>query len=171
MINKLITSDPHAQILYCGMKAGEQDILVELVLNVFNEFVAPQYSNEGIAEFKKFVNSEAVESRFKDGNIFILAKDGQKTVGIIEMRNNSHIALLFVDKACQRQGVAKELVRRAVAVCVERERELEKITVNSSLNAYSAYRSIGFKGEKSVKTVKGIQFIPMELEFYNNNFS
>ena len=164
MVNESYISNPYTQISYCGMKEGEQDIVVDLVLNVFNEFVAPQYSDEGVNEFNKFVNAEAVEARFKAGNIFILAKDGDKTVGLIEMRNNSHIALLFVDKSYQHQGIAKKLVRRAVAVCLDRDRELNKITVNSSPNAYIAYRSIGFKGERTVKTVNGIQFVPMELD-------
>ena len=69
------------------MEAGEQNIVVDLVLNVFNEFVAPQYSDEGIEEFKKFVNAKAVENRYKDGNIFILAKDEDKTVGVIGFGN------------------------------------------------------------------------------------
>ena len=158
------------QISYVPMKAGEQDIAVDLVLRVFNDFVAPQYPEEGIEEFKKYVNSEAVGNRLKDGNIFILAKDGNKTVGIIEMRNNSHIALLFVERDCQRQGIAGELVRRAIAVCLEMNPQPDKITVNSSPNAYDAYYSIGFRGERAVKTVNGIQFIPMELDLINNHF-
>ncbi len=170
MINKLRISSPHAQISYCQMEAGEQDIVVNLVLDVFNEFIAPQYPDEGVNEFKKFVNAEGMKNRLKAGNIFILAKDGKKTVAIIEMRDNSHIALLFVDKAYQRQGIARELIRRAIAVCLERNSQLKSITVNSSPNAYDAYYSIGFKGERTVKTVNGIQFIPMELVFDNNNF-
>ena len=151
------------------MEAGEQDIAVDLVLNVFNEFVAPQYPDEGIAEFKKYVNTEAVEKRFADGNIILLAKDTGKAVGIIEMRNSSHISLLFVDKAYQCRSIARELVRRAAAVCLERNPQLKKITVNSSPNAFDAYSSMGFSGERTAKTVNGIQFIPMELEINNNS--
>jgi len=149
------------------MEAGQQNIVVDLVLNVFNEFVAPQYSTEGVEEFNKFVTVEAVESRFKAGNIFILAKDEEKVVGIIEMRGNSHIALLFVEKAYQFQGIARELVHRAIIICLERNPQLIKITVNSSPNAYDAYYSIGFRGEKIIKTVNGIQFIPMEWKLKN----
>ena len=153
-----------SQISYFQMEAGQQNIVVDLVLNVFNEFVAPQYSSEGISEFTKFLNIEEVGNRFKAGNIFTLAKDGDKIVGIIEMRNNSHIALLFVEKDYQFKGIARELIRRAIIICLERDQQLKKITVNSSPNAYDAYKSIGFKGERTVKTVNGIQFIPMELE-------
>jgi hypothetical protein len=35
-------------------------------------------------------------------------KDEDKLVGIIEMRNNSHIALLFVGKDYQHQEIAGE---------------------------------------------------------------
>ncbi len=158
------------QITFRGMNPGEDARVVEFVLKVFAEFIAPRYSDEGVAEFRKYVNVNALGDRFRSGNPIVLAESGAETVGVIEMRDDRHIALLFVEKAYQRQGIAKELVRRAIQTCRLRNRELKKITVNSSPNAFDAYRRIGFAGAREEKTVNGICFIPMELAIENSRF-
>jgi GNAT superfamily N-acetyltransferase len=146
------------------MKQGEEAVVVDLVLSVFSEFVALQFSNEGIAEFKNFATKKALLDRLKSGSLFIVAQYEQEIIGMIEMRDNSHIALLFVKNTYQKKGIAKKLLQKAIAHCKNRNHHIKKITVNASPNAYDAYLHIGFKGEKTVKTVNGIQFIPMEFE-------
>jgi GNAT superfamily N-acetyltransferase len=155
------------------MKLGEETDIVDLIVRVFHEFVAPQYSREGVTEFRKFVRAEDLADRFKAGNPIILAQSEGKIVGAIEMRENSHIALLFVEKSHQQNGIAKELCRRAIEVCRKRNQNLQRITVNSSPNASSAYQKIGFICVGNEKTVNGIRFFPMELllENYDNSQS
>lgn len=150
------------------MKQGEEPLVVDLVLKVFTEFVAPQYSSEGIAEFRKFVNVNALEDRFVAGNPIILAESGRKIIGVIEMRDNSHIALLFIEKAFQRMGIAKKLINEGIKTCKKRNQNIYRFTVNSSPNAFDAYDNIGFKGSWSEKAVNGIRFIPMVLVIDNN---
>lgn len=147
------------------MKPGEEPLVVDLVLRVFTEFVAPQYSREGIAEFEKFVCINALAERSQAGNPVLLATSGQTIHGVIEMRENSHIALLFVEKSRQRNGIARELVRKAIEICRERNPDIRRITVNSSPNACEAYKKFGFRsiGEETVQN--GIRYIPMELSF------
>jgi GNAT superfamily N-acetyltransferase len=145
------------------MEHGEEAEIVDLVLRVFNEFVAPHYSQEGVAEFKKFVNAEALADRLRAGNIFLLAESGQKIISIMEMRENRHIALLFVEKFHQRKGIAKEIIQRSIGICGQRKADLKKITVNSSPNAFGAYQKIGFQAVEGEKVKNGIRFVPMEL--------
>lgn len=95
------------QILYRPMKPGEETAVIDLVLEVFDEFVAPQYDNEGVTEFRKYVRADALSDRLKQGNIIELAEFEGKIIGVIEMRENSHIALLFVEKSHQRQGISR----------------------------------------------------------------
>lgn len=152
-----------AQISFRPMKQGEEADVVDLVLRVFDEFVAPQYSQEGVAEFKKFVNADALADRIQAENILILAESGQRIISVIEIRENSHIALLFVERFHQRKGIAKELIQRAIGICRQRKPDLEKITVNSSPNAFDAYQKIGFKAIEGENLKNGIRFIPMEL--------
>lgn len=161
----------NAPIFYRAMKAGEEAIVVDLVLKIFDEFVAPQYSQEGVAEFKKFVCADVLVDRLRAGNIVLLAELRKRIVGVIEIRENSHIALLFVEKSHQRMGIAKELIRKSIKICKERKSDIQKITVNSSPNAFTAYQNIGFKKIEEEKVVNGIRFIPMELILNNHGRS
>lgn len=154
----------NTKLSFREMKQGEETDVVDLVLNVFTEFVAPHFSTEGVLEFKKFVNEPAIHERLQSGNPIIVAILKNDIIGVIEMRDHSHIALFFVEKAYQKKGVAKKLLCEAIKICRERNPDIQKITVNSSPNAYAAYQNFGFKGEDVVKTVNGIRFIPMEFE-------
>jgi GNAT superfamily N-acetyltransferase len=145
------------------MKSGEENDVVNLVLEVFDDVVAPQYNNEGITEFRKYAHADALADRLKQGDIVELAAFEGKIIGVIEMRENSHIALLFVKKAHQRQGIARELLGRAIDICRKRKPDLQKITVNSSPNAVGAYHKMGFTDIEDEKVVNGIRFVPMEL--------
>jgi hypothetical protein len=61
------------------------------------------------------------------------------------------------------------LLCEAIKVCRDKKPDIQKITVNSSPNAYAAYQKLGFKGESAVKTVNGIRFIPLELAINHNS--
>ena len=150
-------------ISYRTMKHGEETAIVDLVLRVFAEFIAPQYSQEGIAEFKKFACTNALADRFRAGNLILLAESGQGIIGVIEIRENDHVAKLFVEKSHQRKGIAKELLLRSIEICRKRKPDINRITVNSSPNAFGAYQKMGFKAMGDEKVVNGIRFIPMEL--------
>jgi GNAT superfamily N-acetyltransferase len=158
-----------SKISFRQMQPGEETDVVELVLDVFSEFVAPEFSSEGVLEFKKFVNEAVLVERFNSGNPIIVANFKKEIIGVIEIRDNSHIALLFVKKPYQKKGVAKKLIQEAIETCKGKNQNIKKLTVNSSPNAYAAYHHIGFTGEKTVQTVNGIRFIPMELGVGNND--
>ena len=150
-------------ISYRSMQPGEAPAVVDFVLKIFNEFVAPHFSREGIDEFKQFVRSDDMLDRFKDGNPILLAELERRIIGVIELREDSHIALLFVDKAYQRRGIARELIRRSIAICRKHNPQLRTLTVNASPNAYTAYQTIGFERTDDEMVVNGIRFIPMAL--------
>ncbi len=95
--------------------------------------------------------------------MIVVALVKSQIIGIIEMRNDSHIALFFVEKSYQKRGVAKKLLFEALKECRKRNQKIQRITVNSSPNAYVAYQRLGFKGKNSVETANGIRFIPLEL--------
>lgn len=155
-------------ITFRPMKPGEEACVVDLILRVFTKFVAHQFSQEGIAEFKKFIRSDALSERMRAGNIMLLAESGHKIIGFIEVRENNHIALLFVESLYQCRGVGKELIRRSIKICKSRKPELHRITVNSSPNAYNAYQKYGFIATDDEKVKNGIRFIPMALILENN---
>ena len=150
-------------ISYRMIKSGEESAVSSFVLEVFNEFVAPLFAEEGVEEFNRYTSADAITGRIENGNMLLVAEAEDEIVGIIEVRENNHVGWLFVDKRFQRTGVGRHLLKNAVELCKERDNTVNRITVNSSPNAVAAYRRFGFRAVEDEKTVNGIRHTPMEL--------
>ena len=100
------------------MKPGEEAGVIDLVTKVFNESVAPLYSQAGAAEFLKYAQIDELTERIRTGNFVLLAKSGNDILGVIEVRENNHVAMLFVAKSHQKKGIGKELLKRAIEIAV-----------------------------------------------------
>jgi GNAT superfamily N-acetyltransferase len=149
-------------ISYRFMNKGEEAKVCSLMEKVFNEFVAPDYGVEGINEFFKFANPLALADRGGSEQVVVVAEQGSDLVGIIEMRECEHIAMLFVSS--RQKGIAKELINRAVEECRKRQPEIKRITVNSSPFAEPIYSKMGFKQTGPFQEKNGITFVPMILD-------
>ena len=146
------------------MEAGEEQQVCDLVVRVFTDFVAPLYSPEGVHEFLTYAaDPDRLRDRLQANHFVLVAELQERIVGAIEIRNNDHISLFFVDGESQRKGIGKELWRRALDICLANRPGLSKITVHSSPNAVAAYRRLGFQAEGPEQTVNGIRFVPMAL--------
>jgi GNAT superfamily N-acetyltransferase len=127
---------------------------------VFDEFESPDYAEEGIREFKEFIEYDSVMQRCEKGEMsFWGCFDGAALVGITATRDTNHISLLFVKKEYHRRGIARGLFNAVKKNC-ERE-NIKIITVNSSPYAKEAYRRMGFEGASEEKIKNGIRYIPM----------
>lgn len=72
-----------------------------LVRRVFAEFEAPDYAQEGIDVFHRFIAPEALTEQFRTGALKLWGAFRQDTLaGVAAVRNRSHISLLFVDASC-----------------------------------------------------------------------
>lgn len=149
-------------IHYRFMKKGEEGRAFALIEKVFNEFVAPDYEQDGVDEFFRFANPQAMAGRRGPEQIVIIAEKGEDIVGVIEMRSSNHIAMLFVGN--RGEGIAKGLFKKAVKVCLNRHPDIKTITVNSSPFAESIYSKMGFKTTGPVQKKNGIIFVPMACE-------
>ena len=128
---------------------------LELVWKVFLEFEAPDYTKEGIAEFKKTIDDKTWIEKRK----FLGAFDDDKIVGVIATFETSHIALLFVDGNYHRKGIGRKLFET-----VKKQNYKGFFTVNSSPYAHDVYKHFGFCDTDTEQVVKGLRFIPMKLE-------
>jgi hypothetical protein len=82
-------------ISYQGMQPGEEAAVCELVHAVFDRLVAPQFSQQGIDEFRKYVRPEALAERAREGHKVILAREGDALLGMIEIREAKQIFAAF----------------------------------------------------------------------------
>jgi len=147
------------------MKHGEEGLVCRLAVGVFNEFVAPLYSQEGVSEFLRYIDPDLLSKRAKSNHFVLMAESDNKLVGIIEVRDFNHISLLFVLREVQRKGIAKQLLDEALKTCSQHNPNLPHITVYSSPNSVEAYENLGFRSEGSEELDRGIRYIPMKLQF------
>ena len=91
---------------------------------------------------------------------YLLAYAGPQLAGVIAIRDGSHLFHLFVERAHQRQGLARTLWERALHELGAPESQ-GAFTVNSSLAAVPVYRALGFLPAGSIRSVHGISFLPM----------
>ena len=151
-------------ITYRPMGPGEEKEVCDLVNRVFDEFVGPGYAEQGVLEFRNYVQPEALLERCQTTDFVLVATALDKIVGMIEIRANEHLSLLFVDRQYQGQGISRELLRRALDLCRRARPTLARLTVNSSPYAVSIYEKLGFEQVEPEKVVNGIRFIPMVLK-------
>ena len=149
------------------MKINELEETMKLVKRVFDEFEAPYYTIEGIENFYKFANYDNIKKQLnKNMKIFIM-KDDNKIVGMIAVKDYSHIALLFVDKKYHRKKIATKLLEEAKFYCRKNNKNIKEITVNSSICGIKFYHAKGFKDTDALQKIDGIIFTPMKLDIYN----
>lgn len=143
------------------MKINEALMVETLIKNVFDIFVGPDYSQEGVDTFYEFVDSMNIVDRLCNQMHKVLVakdKEQQEIIGIIETRDNSHICLLFVDPKYHKQGIAKQLFAEAF------NNLGEELTVNASPYAVPIYERLGFCKVSRELVKNGITYIPMIKE-------
>ncbi|MCX6653928.1 MAG: GNAT family N-acetyltransferase [Candidatus Bathyarchaeota archaeon] len=152
------------EIIFREIHQGEEAKVYRMIVDCFNEFIAPEYSDDGVTEFEKYVEPNRIQKRLTECNFIIVALKHERIIGVIEVRSNNHIALLFVKKEHQHRGIAKKLLELAVSKCKQRKSDVSVIEVNSSPFAVPFYEKLGFMKVKSEQLVNGIRFTPMTLK-------
>ncbi|MDD2468898.1 MAG: GNAT family N-acetyltransferase [Desulfobulbus sp.] len=145
------------------MQPGQEDVVINIVKEAFNKSVALGYTQEGIEEFYKFANENSLAERSKHHNFTIIGHQEGKAVGIIEIKDYCHISMFFVKPTYQKKGYGKALFNEAIFVITENSNGVNKLTVNSSLNAAPSYERLGFKTTSEEQCFNGIRFIPMDF--------
>jgi len=136
---------------------------LDLVNDVFSEFVAVDYSEVGRTTFETYLKTKydnVLRSLEMGCNRLWGYYENDKIIGVISTENTSHISLMFVAKQHHRKGIARKLfdiVREDLV-----KQSTTQITVNSSPYAVKVYESLGFVKTGEQQENDGIIFIPMD---------
>lgn len=150
-------------IVILPYQAGDETVICRLIRRVYDEFVAVDYSDEGNRFFYNWIDPSLISERQCNNRNILVAWHGHDMVGIIEIRNNNTISLLFVDKDFQRKGIARRLFRDALKECLHRDPALTTFFVHASPFSLPAYRSLGFVETGGMLEENGIRYYPMKL--------
>ena len=92
-------------------RKNEWDDIMQLAWRTFLQFEAGDYSEEGIRNFNDFITDYHLYQLFLQGDYpTFVATDRGKIIGLITLRNRTHISLLFVDAAYHMKGVGRALM-------------------------------------------------------------
>jgi len=143
---------------------GQEDMVYKLIKMVYDEYVSNDYSDEGNRFFYDWIQPSKIAKRqLNQTNIWIAFKDSE-LVGMIEIRDNKFISLLFVDKKYQGQGIAKRLFNESLREIIQRDSNLDKFYVHASPYSIPIYRKMGFIETDIMHEENGIKYLPMEMK-------
>lgn len=116
-----------------------------LMLDLFERHIAQDFSLRSQIGIRQYLSPESMQARFGVCHFSLVCRGpADAVIGIIEIRDHSHICLLFVDEAYQQQGIARTLVNLALERCREHSPNLEQITVRAAPCAIPVYERLGF---------------------------
>ena len=142
-------------------RRNEAPEIVELVRRSFDEFIAPGYDEDGISHFYEHITIEDLNAAIHDDRIVFAAILDEQPVGVINVRDDTHIMWLYVEGRFHRRGIARQLVARVAREISVRTPAAEYVTLNSSPFAVPIYTRMGFSATGPETTENGMRFTPM----------
>lgn len=127
----------------------------QLIKEVFLQDLASLYKKEGQEEFLRCFEDEHILSLMKDQHLIMLGAFEDELIGVIGIRDFSHIQSLFIKKEYQNQGIGTKLFNKA------KQLMQGKVSVNADVEAVGFYKKQGFIEISKKQEVNGICFIPM----------
>ncbi len=138
---------------------------VEVAVKSFEHFDASDYSSFGKASFLAYASFWCFSLRQLKGHNSFCTNDQDGAInGMIELRDKSHITMLFVLPTSARQGCGSSLIAFAERFVKQQNKDCKKMTVNSSPFAFEFYKKMGYVQIKPLQDENGFLYIPMEKE-------
>lgn len=144
------------------LEMNEIDEALSLVWEVFSEYEAPEYPDEGIKTFEDtIINSAAFKNRIRTGDqIMFGAFHEKRLIGVLSASIRNHISLLFVHKDYHRKSIATSLFENLLEEF--KKKNVKRITVNSSPYGIPFYHKMGFQNLDVEQIRDGLRYTPME---------
>lgn len=148
---------------------NEVESAMQLALEVFMQFEAPNYHPSGVETFRKdIVENPAYLEKARQGICPVYgAFDGDNLVALMGMRSDrKHINLAFTKKEYHRRGIAKAIFQYLLQDVLRENPSLEALTLNSSPYGLPFYLAIGFVALSEEQEINGIRFTPMKYTIH-----
>jgi len=149
-------------MIFRAAMVSDAAAISELVLGFRHEYLLDP-TGKGAEEFLTSVSAEAERGYISSSRYYYLVGEVEGVlVGVIALRDGTHVFRLFVARHFQRQGIARGLWSRARQALGPVDQAMT-FTVNSSPKAVPVYRRLGFEQTSPQMEVHGIAVVPMRL--------
>lgn len=145
-------------------RPGDATGICRVAVNCFEDSIRPCYEPEGCQAFLAYILPDAIAARQSDGCSAVVAEWENELIGVLELREFSHISMFFVDPEFQCGGIGRRLLTRAVTLIRKARPELAELTVFAAPRAVEAYRHLGFTVDGPETVESGVRFTPMRLK-------
>jgi GNAT superfamily N-acetyltransferase len=146
----------------------DSERIATLISELALKFIVHEFSPEGRARFMAEHTSASIAGRIRAGFSYHVAEVSSEIVGVVGVRDSSHLNHLFVAEAFQGRGLGRKLWEHAKTICLE-QRSPVAFTVNASRNAVAVYERLGFVVTAPVQDIGGVRFVPMKLVLSGND--
>jgi GNAT superfamily N-acetyltransferase len=141
---------------------SDAETISQLILAFRSEYLLDP-TGRGAEKFLASVSAEAERGYIGSARYsYLLAEVDGELAGVIALRDGTHLFRLFVARKFQRQGLARELWRRARQALGPLDQPMS-FTVNSSTMAVPVYKRLGFEQTAPREELHGIASVPMRL--------
>ena len=147
-------------IVIAPARKDEWESAMEVAWRTFLKFEAPEYTKSGTEHFLEFISGEQLYKMFLCGEYkLMVARDGERVIGVASLRAGGHVSLLFVDERYHGQGIGRKLVSALQSNYLAGGSI--QLTVNAAPYAVGCYEKLGFIKTDDMKTADGITYLPM----------
>ena len=139
------------------LRLSELQPAARLMEETFADSVISDFSPEGAASFRAYIAQESLQRMVKERQLDLWGCfEGNRLVGVLGFCAPDRVALLFVRKQFQHQGIGTQLVGQAQQLSVD-----GGLTVHAAPSAVGAYRQWGFAPQGEEQETDGIRYLPM----------
>lgn len=129
-----------------------------LASRIYLKYASYLDSEKGKKSILDYASEKEMTKRFsKKGSLFLVYKMQSNIIGMLEVRDNTHISMFFVDDNFFKKGIATSLFEKMKNIL-----NYEHYSVNASEYALEFYKKLGFiKLSDDIKIEDGVHFHPM----------
>lgn len=151
-----------ASITIRKAKMSDSKTISDLITRNAQSLLQDDFENDGLDFFLNTVNHRAIKDYMEQGFSYLVAQQEDDIVGVIAMKDYSHMFHLFVDKVHHNKGIAKQLWQAIYEQSLERGNR-GTFTLNSTSYALPVYERWGFLTTDEQQSRHGIRYTPMQL--------
>lgn len=133
---------------------------VSLLISRIYDKLGGEADRQKSPSFYNFIGEEALLERLREGSLMLIVEGDEGLQAFLEMRGQ-HLSLLFVAEQFRRQGLARELLREALATTERIYSQSVVISVNARIESLPVYESLGFMVSGGENNEEGMRTMPM----------
>ncbi|MCK5212077.1 GNAT family N-acetyltransferase [Candidatus Parcubacteria bacterium] len=150
-------------IIIRKFKIVDTALVAEIVSSTFKRYNKQEGTKEAVNRFINFYNPEKniekLKLAFSKSDIFFIAVDNKKIIGMIRGRKN-RVVNLFVDGRYHKSGVGSRLMEKFEKSCIKKGSK--DIKLRASIYAVSFYEKAGYKKTTGIRNFIGLKICPMK---------